>query len=393
MSLDFADLVGLSVMHVSREMQKEREQRKAELKNFYQEKRIKILEDSGNLMGLALAIVRKTSGCYISEDAMNGCSYLPLYALSLVLEKQWWGLSKEQTDLIKSFFQMTSSLYPFSQFEFLNAAKKGKEVGDFRKVISISKSHIGTFWTPFFHALYKSGTKQDLQDFEDYMTSIITDFSILGDLEGTKASDISFEFTSSVDYQMNHIQEISITEVDYLSEIPVQDHLAEMKRLYEELLNGIDALDNLTEEEKNIRLEFPFLPIIADLVMMTKQPKAQKLKMIDDAINHFGISAIMTAEDYIKEIVNDTEMGQMYKEMFSTGSPIGEFWRAIFTIGVHMYGTDEVPMIITNNIFSILIQVENYLNEKYHFLGSERMAMHYIYHILEQLHKEIMEKE
>ena len=46
--------------------------------------------------------------------------------------------------------------------------------------------------------------------------------------------------------------------------------------------------------------------------------------------------------------------------------------------------TDEALEII-NSIFSIMIQVENYLDETYNFLGKESIAQDYTIHILELL--------
>ena len=139
MSLDFADLVGLSVLHASREMQKERAQRKTELKNLYQESSQKIVEDSTNASNLALAVIRKASRCYIPNDVVKGCSYLPLYAFALVLEKQRVMLVKEQLNLVKLYFETYSTIFPFTQLDFLSAVKKGKEIGNFREIISISR--------------------------------------------------------------------------------------------------------------------------------------------------------------------------------------------------------------------------------------------------------------
>ena len=42
-------------------------------------------------------------------------------------------------------------------------------------------------------------------------------------------------------------------------------------------------------------------------------------------------------------------------------------------------------MTVINDIFSILLQVENYLDEKYRFLGKENIARDYTLHIIEQL--------
>ena len=59
---------------------------------------------------------------------------------------------------------------------------------------------------------------------------------------------------------------------------------------------------------------------------------------------------------------------------------MGSFWLVIFTMGGQLYGTDatDEPIGIVNNIFSILIQIENYLDEKYNFLGKDSIAKEYM---------------
>jgi hypothetical protein len=121
--------------------------------------------------------------------------------------------------------------------------------------------------------------------------------------------------------------------------------------------------------------------------MMTKQPKSVKLRMMNDAVRLSGIHTGVTPEQYVREIANNTEMGQFYKTLFSSGNPLGSFWLVIFTMGGQLYGTDatDEPIGIVNNIFSILIQIENYLDEKYNFLGKDSIAKEYMLHIIEQL--------
>ena len=77
-------------------------------------------------------------------------------------------------------------------------------------------------------------------------------------------------------------------------------------------------------------------------------------------------------------------VGQFYKTMFSSGSPLGSFWLMIFTMGGQLHRTDA-PIGIVNNIFSILLQIENYLDEKYNFLGEDSIAKNYMLHIIGQV--------
>ena len=70
--------------------------------------------------------------------------------------------------------------------------------------------------------------------------------------------------------------------------------------------------------------------------------------------------------------------------MFSSGSPLGSIWSVILTMGGQTNRTDEA-IAITNDMLSILLQIENYLDEKYNFLGAESLAKNYMLHIIQQL--------
>lgn len=277
--------------------------------------------------------------------------------------------------------------FPFSESAYLSAARTGGEVGNFRNVISISKSYAGGFWVNFFRALYKSGTQKDLQDMIDYTTSIIMRFSILGNPDSNISNAICQNFIDSVNYQINQVREISIKEVDWLGVIPIEDRLEEMKFFYEDLIDRSNITNDISKEELLPYLELQILNCICDVVMMTKQPKSVKLRMMNDAVRLSGIHTGVTPEQYVREIANNTEMGRFYKTMFSSGNPLGSFWLVIFTMGGQLYGTDatDEPIGIVNNIFSILIQIENYLDEKYNFLGKDSIAKEYMVHIIEQL--------
>ena len=194
-------------------------------------------------------------------------------------------------------------------------------------------------------------------------------------------------FIDSVNYQINQVREISIKEVDWLGVIPIEDRLEEMKFFYEDLIDRSNITNDISKEELLPYLELQILNCICDVVMMTKQPKSVKLRMMNDAVRLSGIHTGVTPEQYVREIANNTEMGKFYKTMFSSGNPLGSFWLVIFTMGGQLYGTDatDEPIGIVNNIFSILIQIENYLDEKYNFLGKDSIAKEYMLHIIEQL--------
>lgn len=377
----FADTLAFAAVMTLRDMSKEKNNRLIKTQKFYQECYERIADDSNNAFDVVSKVVQKASRCYMPNEIGSGSTYLPLYCFALVIERQG-RVTSEQSNVIKIYFNHMS--FPFSQSAYLNAAKAGLEIQDFRKVIGISKSYAGGFWVNFFRALYKAGTQKDLQDVIDATTSMIMRFSVLGNPNSTLAESICRNFVESVNYQINQVREIGLNEIDWLGVIPIPDRLEEMKIFYESLIDNSNITEDIEKEELIPLLELLIMNCICDVVMMTKQPKSVKLQMMKEAVALSGIQTEVTAEEYVRHIANNTDMGVYYKQMFSAGSPLGAIWQMILIMGGQTNRTDEA-LAITNDILSILLQVENYLDEKYNFLGAESIAKNYMLHIMEQL--------
>ena len=114
------------------------------------------------------------------------------------------------------------------------------------------------------------------------------------------------------------------------------------------------------------------------------EKEIQRMQEIMDAVEFSGIHAELTPEQYVHEIANNTDLGRAYKEMLSSGPPLGQLWHIIYMMGGQT-GETDAAIGITNNMISVLIQVENYLDEKYNFLGRESIAQNYMMHIVKQL--------
>lgn len=377
----FSNSIAFAVAMTLRDISYEKQRRLIKTQKFYQECYDRIADDGLQAFNVVTKVVQKTSRRYIPNEIGTGTTYLPLYCFALVIERQG-RVTAEQNKIMKIFFDKMS--YPFSQNAFINAARTGSEISDFRKVVSISKSYAGGFWVNFFRALYKSGTQKDLQDVVDCTTSMIMRFSVLGNPESNIGSGICTSLVDSVNYQINQVRDISLKEVDWLGIIPIPDRLEEMKKFYESLIDNTDITDDIPKDELLPLLELLILSSICDVVMMTKQPKSVKLQMLNEAVALAGIQTGVTPEEYITNVANQTDEGNYFKQMFAAGPPLGMTWRIIILMGDKSNKMDEA-IGITNDILSILLQIENYLDEKYHFLGADSIAKDYIMHILEQL--------
>lgn len=379
--MGFSDALAFAVVMTLRDMNKEKEKRLIKTQKFYQECYERITEDSKQVFDIVSNVVQKAAGRYIPVEIGTGSTYLALYAFAQVIEKQGQ-VTKEQSKLIKIYFDNFD--YPFSESAYLYAAKTGTEIADFRKIIAITKSQVGGFWINFFRALYKAGTQKDLQDVTDLITSMMMRFSVLGKFDNGIVRAVCQEFVDSVNYQMSHIQMISNKEVDWFGMIPVSERLAEIRELYEGLVDDSNITDEISKSELLSMLELLLLNCICDIAMMTNQPKTIKMQMMNEGAAFVGIHSDVTPEQYVREIANNTDTGQAYRTMFSARDPLGSMWLVILTMGGQINRRDDA-MTVINDIFSILLQVENYLDEKYRFLGKENIARDYTLHIIEQL--------
>lgn len=380
--MNFSKALVFAAVMTMRDMKMEKEKKLIKTQKFYQECYEKIAEDSQQAFSVVCKVVEKASRRYIPEEIKDGSIYLALYAFSLVIEQQG-RIHSKQNKIVKIFFDNID--YSFSKEAFLNSAIMGTEVGNFRKVISITKNCAGSFWVTFFRALYKSGTQEDLQDIVDYMVSIIMRFSFLGSSNNI-TKDICSNFVDSVNYQINHVSEISWNEIDWFGVIPIPDRLEKIRNLYEGLVDDTDITDEISKTDLMSMLEYLLLNCICDVVMMIKQPESIKRQMLNEAVAFVGIHPEVNPEQYVKEIKNDTEIGRSYKEMFSS-NPLGSVWSIIFTMGGKTDRKDDA-IAITVSIFSILLQVENKFVEKYHFLGKENIVQDYNLRIIKQLAEE-----
>ena len=380
--MNFSKALVFAAVMTMRDMKMEKEKKLIKTQKFYQECYEKIAEDSQQAFSVVCKVVEKASRRYIPEEIKDGSIYLALYAFSLVIEQQG-RIHSKQNKIVKIFFDNID--YSFSKEYFLNSAIMGTEVGNFRKVISITKNCAGSFWVTFFRALYKSGTQEDLQEIVDYMVSIIMRFSFLGSSNNI-TKDICSNFVDSVNYQINHVSEISWNEIDWFGVIPIPDRLEKIRNLYEGLVDDTDITDEISKTDLMSMLEYLLLNCICDVVMMIKQPESIKRQMLNEAVAFVGIHPEVNPEQYVKEIKNDTEIGRSYKEMFSS-NPLGSVWSIIFTMGGKTDRKDDA-IAITVSIFSILLQVENKFVEKYHFLGKENIVQDYNLRIIKQLAEE-----
>ena len=381
MGWSFSDSLAFAAIMTLHDLSRENYSRRIKTQKFYQECYEKIAEDSSRVLTVVERVAKKASRRYMPPDLLTGCTYFPIYCFSLVIERQG-RVTSEQNKMLKMFFDHLR--YPFSQFAYVDAVRHGAEIGRFREIMTLNSYQAGEFWLNFFRALYKSGTHKDLQEVVDAATSMIMRFSLLGNPNSNLSEGICRTFVDNVNYQITQAREISIKDIDWLGVIPIPDRIEEMRRFYETLIDNSNITQDMSKEELIPLLDYLILNSICDFVMMTRHPKSIKLRMINDAVALAKIQTDVTPEEYINHIAQCTETGVFYKKMFSAGPPLGSTWGIITVMGSQTNMVTEA-IGVTNDMLSILLQIENYLDEKYNFLGEESVAKIYMEHVIKQI--------
>lgn len=376
MNFKFSDIVAFATIMTMRDISQQKE---SELNATYLECYSKIADDSGDLFRLVTSIVKEASPRYIPKEILSGGLYLPLYVFSLVIKEQT-RVTYEQRQMLDIYFNTMS--FPFSQSEYLDMIYYGNKVGDFHKLMSISQEHAGDFWINLFRALYTSGTQKNLQEIVDYVTSIIMRFSILGNQNGTFAEDICKEFVESINYQINHMDEISPEETDWFGIIDTKERMENIRKTFKSLINLSQITKTLSEEELEAMLEVSILNCLYEIIKEFESQELVQTQMLNDAVEKVRIKDGFNPEQFIKDVIHNDDTRQYYNILYSV-QPLGDFWKIILKMGIE---SDRLDLVlgITRNMISIFVQVENALSKKYVLSTNRNVARDYMYNLLDQ---------
>lgn len=380
MSWGFAEGIIFAAVMTMRDMSREREREKKLIKNnnFYQKCYEEIAEESSRACDLISSITVKACSAYVPIEIVNGIRLLPFYCFGQVIRKQG-RITSEQNHVMGFYFNHLD--LSFSQSQYVNAMIRGNNIGDFRELMELSQSSAGLFWVNLFRALYKAGTSKDFQDIVDSVTGTIMRFSILGNPNSTISLDICNEFVADANYQISHVMDIAVTGIDWLGVVPATDRKEQMRETYYSLIEETDITDTVDENELKELFDLLLLHSICDVVMMTKKPNSVKLQMIHDVLELLEVVPSIPPEQYVKDIANGVGAGYEYSQMFACTKTCGQFWQMLFIMGDKAGRKDETIQFL-NALFSILIQVEQYLVDKYQFLGADQIVKKYSTHIL-----------
>lgn len=356
----------------------EKEQRLIKTQNFYQKCYEKIAEEISGAADLTEEISNKASSVYIPNEISGGMAFLPLFCFGKVIQRQG-KVTKEQNYVMGVYFNHVD--YGFTPDRFTSAMIRGQNISNFNELMEMTPTRAGKYWVNLFRAFYKVGTQKDFQAIVDSVTATIMRFSVLGDLNNNIAVGICDDFVKAANQQIQHVMELPVNDVDWLGILPIADHKMKIQELYYAFLRDTDITEDADEDDLKDLLNAMYMHTVCDIVMLTKKPNSVKLKMIEDGLQLVGVTPIIAPADYVREVANHEGIGGNYRKFFSCEEGCGMFWKMIVTLGGKTGREKDVTQIYCG-VFSVLIQVEDFLVKKYQFLGIDQIVKKYSLGIL-----------
>ena len=325
---------------------------------------------------------------------VDGVRFIIFYYFDIVLRKQ----RKEhpaQKKLMEFYFNNDD--IPFTINQFLSLVYERKDYWDFYNLMEIDENKAGAFWSEFLKFVRQTGTKSELMIFIKHSVAIIRNFAVLGKQFETNIDALTDNFSKCI---LLHYEKTSDSSdgAEWLDNVSISDQVIYFKNQIKELFEKSMIADDIEFMNDFIDSVDTFiLSSASDFVMMTRLPANKKIIILDDIIRMAKLSPIVGAFDFVREVANNTELGQTMKRMYSAGPPLNTFWETIIMLidmGMTSKKLDQSSITsVMSTLHTIMTHIENYTINKYGDLGFDDISKKYILHIIDQVQEELKRKQ
>lgn len=387
MARGFADHLAFAAILTLRNVAKEikKEEKLFKTQQYYQEIYEEIADESKKLCDRIVTIAEKAMTVYYVPSIPDGIRQLPLFCFGKIIHKQRC-VTSEQNRVLKLFFNNLNLAY--SQPRYIDAMISGRNIGNFNELMELTEHNIGSFWLDLFRSIHKVRSPQEYQSIIDSVTYIIMRFAILGNSNIAAAKDICNELIDNANHHINRCLDARFSDIDWLGIVPVLERKNAMLESYNSFIDNSGITSDIDGNELRELFDVMFLNSICDMVMMTAKDNSTKLEMIRCAVRFVDIECVIAPEQYVKDIANNSGAGLVYHNMFMCTPTCGQFWMLLLTMAAKANQRDECMQFL-NDFISILIQVEEHLDDLYSPLGAKQLAQRYTSHIVSSIKKEI----
>lgn len=315
----------------------------------------------------------------VFDTLAEGIGYIPLYCFYSVINKEKKA-TKEQTAIIKLFFNNLT--FRFTYRSFVSAAMNGDDIADFKAKINLSRDSIGIFWKYLFLLLTKTEAGKTYREILGKVCGITIRFSLMGN-QGSKTADgICRGFLELSDYHMSRLTEESLNEFPL-----ILDKIKLFSDTYQEIIHA--DWDDFDEEMKTDPIflngaNYMIRHLICDLILTINQPLRIQQDMIKDVASYLKLDYGEDPSVYLEEVYNGTGLGGEFHRFYSHDESLGIIWSFLYTIvAKHSIGDLFVNLLLA--IRSILINVENHINNTYMRLGQKNLANNYMDEVINRI--------
>lgn len=355
--MNFWDSLQLMAILEIRDYFREKDAHKQRIEHFYQECSAEIANASADLVELITDTLVKANPNVLPREAIEGCKYIPLYAMYRVLRRQPERITKEQEYFIERMMPILK--LDFTKNEFLQSIRSQNNVS--KRILNyteLTMNNIGSVWRIFLKAVHVEGRNEEaISEATKKYCRIVMRFSLLGrnDSGLTVARPICNEFIEALCYQSAEWENLSEEEFDYIGEVSVFEHKSRMENIALSLMFGAGA-----QNEANITdlLPYFFAGLIYQLVDRAKCNMREKGECVDFALKISNIDIILDGLGVVNTIKNGGELSPTFETVNSS------FMGLLFLFSQQCDRTDDI-FTFCKECLSYLLGVEKELSKKY----------------------------
>lgn len=315
------------------------------------------------------------------SEILLGVKYLPLYCFSFVIKEQG-AISTKQKNYLNNYFKRVD--LPFSLDEYYKAALSDKEIGDLRKVCFHTENDMGTFWKHYYRLSYVTSPELHEYDLRDSLDEIVSAFANLNDSIPPDSLDLFDHFKNVVHYDNEILNDFSGGEVDWFGVISMEERISRIREHMECLLHNNDFLEADEQTDMTTYLEWAVLKSIYDIVNETDLPQDSKLSIIEEIVCTIDLKFDFTIEGFCECIETQNKEGKYLDELLRIDSPMGVFWQTLFVISWKSGKHDALTNML-DNLWQMLLQVENYILNEYDYHANSSLAQAYTTKLLDNI--------
>lgn len=379
--MGFFDAFTFSMLMAFRDWSRDNERQKEKRAQFYQQCIEEITDIASDMFQVISSVAKEANPNFVSDEIIEGVIMLPIYGFYKVLQNQCVPPTKEQQGMLDIYFKTMP--FPFTKNEFIAAACSENSARQYMEdLVGISVTRVGRFWRLFFKLLYITESEEETLDKVTYKFSdIVFRFEILGKQEDI-ALPICNEFVEAVYEQIKQCRNLPEETVDFIGEVPFDEHLRKMKDISMDLARAAGE-----DEDKIVELlDFFCVGLLYSIAIQTTRNDRDKEKILNRALELSGIDIGIDGHRIMEEMKDEDGVVRFINELIDygdidSGNNFTGYWGILIGIGQEV-GREEGFFEFLFECIGYLTGIENVLSREFPYSGLGMLSRKYVLGII-----------